>query len=739
MTFHETLSEVLIEYDDYLASNPDLIEAFGYNLAAAKQHYEQAGIQENRPVDTFLENLYLASNPDLIKAFGNNPDLATRHYIEFGYYENRRVNLFNPEIYLNSYSDLKAAFGNDTAAAIQHYINHGYQEGRENLPNFDAAAYIASHPDLILAFGDDSAAGKRHYLEYGYQEGRKITFEADDYLASYGDLILAFGYDLRAATEHYIRFGYAEKRPADLFDEVAYLNRYADLKNAFGNDFVAATRHYIEYGYSEGRSPGVVETSRPQPLQFKEVAEQAGISYVGMSFGAAWGDFNGDGYDDLWVTNHYRRNQLFLNQKDGTFRDITDTVFAEEPQGDFHGAAWADFDNDGDLDLFQTLGANSQRDEGDDNQFFINRNGILVDEAADRGVDYPLGRGRVAVWFDYNNDGLLDVWLGNLSRRDGQAPPTFFKQLSNHTFVQALDDIQVGTRQSDFAILSDLTGDGKLDLISRGGDRKTSSKVNIYDMASQPFKNVTDRLLPADYDADDMIAGDFNNDLRMDLYLVNGNGNTLLINTDNGFIDATEAAGLDDLRVNSTGVIVGDFDNDMLLDVYVLTGDKQTANPPNILYKNQGDGTFTAVPNAAGAAGNREGRADTVTVADYDRDGFLDIFTTNGIDEDGPFGPYQLFRNQGNANNWLQLDLVGTVSNREGIGAQVFVTAGGVTQLREQAGGMHKFAQDSTTLHFGLGQNRVVDEILIKWSSGIEQTLTNVTANTFLEITEPGL
>jgi hypothetical protein len=716
----------------YIASYGDLITAFGYDLEAGKQHYISYGYYEGRQISFEAED-YIASYEDLIIALGYDLEAGKRHYIEYGYYEGRTIYPFNPELYLNGYLDLQAAFGTDAQAAARHYIEFGYHEGRDTLPNFDVAAYIASYPDLMAAFGYDLEAGKRHYLEYGYYEGRQVTFEADDYLASHGDLIETYGYNLTAATEHFIKFGWLEQRSPDTFDEVAYLNKYPDLKQAFGDDLEAATRHYIEYGYYEGRESYTPPSSA---ISFQEVTEMAGLTYVGMSFGAAWGDFNNDNYMDLWVTNHYRDNQLFLNQQDGTFEDITDITFAQKPGGDFHGAAWADFDNDGDLDLFQTVGANSQRDEGRPNALFINENGVLRDEGAARGVDYPLGRGRGPVWFDYDNDGLLDVWIANLSRQDGEAPPTFFKQLSNHTFVNALDEIQVTTRQSDFAILSDITGDGKLDLITRGSDRRNGSRVNIYDMSSLPFTNVTGELLPGNYDAEDIVAGDFNNDLRMDLYLVRGS-NKLLMNSDQGLIDNTEAAGLDNLGVYSTGAIVGDFNNDMLLDIYVLTGGKGRENTPNILYENQGGGKFIAVTNAAGAAGTSEGTADTVTVVDYDRDGFLDIFTTNGIDENGPFGPSQLFRNQGNSNNWIQIDLEGRVSNRDGIGAQVFVTAGGITQLREQSGGVHKFAQDSSMLHFGLGQNRIIDEILVKWPSGIEQTLTNVSVNNFLEITEP--
>jgi hypothetical protein len=242
------------KYDDYLASNPDLIAAFGYNLEAARMHYEQFGANEGRPIDIFDEALYLASNPDLIPVFGYNLDASTRHYIEYGYWESRQKNFFLPQRYLDVYPDLKAVFGNDTNAAIRHYVEYGYWEGRDFLLGFEPGAYVASYPDLVTAFSYNLEAGRQHYVNYGYYEGRTITFEPDDYLASHGDLIQAFGYDLAAATWHYITFGATENRVKDNFNEVAYLNKYPDLQNAFGSDLAAATWHFIQYGYFEGRS-----------------------------------------------------------------------------------------------------------------------------------------------------------------------------------------------------------------------------------------------------------------------------------------------------------------------------------------------------------------------------------------------------------------------------------------------------------------------------------------------------
>ena len=288
-----------------------------------------------------------------------------------------------------------------------------------------------------------------------------------------------------------------------------------------------------------------------------------------------------------------------------------------------------------------------------------------------------------------------------------------------------------------FSILADITGDGVLDLISRGFDPSNNfERLTVYDMSSLPFQNVTNSLLPNGLDATDIAAADFDNDLQMDLIIVDDDGDTLLSNNGNTLVDVTAGSGISNALGDSESVVVGDFDNDMDVDIYIVK-DGVGTNAPNVLYDNQGDGTFVALPNANGAAGTSQGNADTVTVADYNRDGFLDLFTTNGEGpRSGPLGPSQLFQNQGNQNNWIQLSLEGTISNRDAIGARVFLTAGGVTQLREQSGGVHKFSQNSSRVHFGLGDNTIIDQIRIEWPSGIEQIFSDIPVNQILQIQE---
>lgn len=617
-------------------------------------------------------------------------------------------------------------------------------------------------------------------------------------------------------------------------------------------------------------------------IRFEDVTSQVGITFSrGLSAGSSWGDFNGDSLPDLYVSNHFSPASLYLNLGDGTFRDIASDVLSSQGS-DTHAVGWADFDNDGDQDLIQFTGA--QTGQGSEqNYLFVNNGNRLIDQAITLGVTYPSARSRTPLWYDYDNDGLLDIVWSSRSRSDRQAPPTIFRQTPT-----GFEDVRATTgfnvNDSRFSFLSDLSGDGRLDLIvGRGAGRG----LTIYDTTTTPFIDISADLLPAGVQGEDVVSADFNGDLLPDLYLtrsglapsevVQDNTNALsarfqvrqdekgvqfdtdgditfairpfpggassiqdsdvfigssgltlsditstqslgvktfslspsdpnvqgiyphtpgidrgvfigydpiqeswqlllsgpntdslatmiqsttaidqlnsvgfdnnqtpledflLINTDQGLVDRSEFSGINAVPNAGTSVTSGDFDNDMDVDIYVAASGP-AANRPNILYKNQGDGTFIASPDNQGAAGTDRGVISTVTTADYDLNGFLDLFLTTAewppllVDD----GPHQLLRNQGNSNHWLQIDLEGIVSNRDGIGAQIFATAGGITQLREQSGGgAHFYSQNHQRIHFGLAEFNTVEKLEIRWPSGIVQTIEDIPANQLIKVIEP--
>jgi hypothetical protein len=615
---------------------------------------------------------------------------------------------------------------------------------------------------------------------------------------------------------------------------------------------------------------------------FKDVSNSSGIVYKGSSYGAAWGDFNNDGFVDLWVGNHGSPAILYQNQGDGTFSNVTLKVFEQQPRADFHGAAWADFDNDGDLDLLQLVGASVGKGNLSDpqlaNRFFINQNGTFIDQAIDLGLGYIGSRGRTPLWFDYNNDGLLDLLQGAAERPDGKVPATIFRQ--GEEFIDLRTSLDFDLESTQFGILSDLVGDNTPELIIL----KPGSGISIYD--SRNISDITDSVLGTNYQAQDFISEDFNGDLLPDLYLTrrglsnsgfiapnshslnltfqaetNQQGMTfqtdgeitidlftfgdidpeeiyigasglnpedlniplgtknntttrlqltlnpedlevaglasftsgkdeglyigydrtsktweislsspdqdlvaamiesqneitnpvaiafnnnlqplpdqLLINNGSQLINQTLNSGINSVRTSGVSTVAGDFDNDMDVDLYVVTANA-AGNEPNVLYDNQGDGTFIAMSDLGDAQGSNLGIGDSVTTNDYNNDGFLDLFITNGsfpnlLSENAP---YQLLENQGNDHHWLEIDLEGVKANRDGIGAKVYVTAGGITQLRQQSGGIHNRVQNDSRLHFGLADNILVESIRIEWSSGTVQTIDNITANQILNISE---
>ncbi len=211
-------------------------------------------------------------------------------------------------------------------------------------------------------------------------------------------------------------------------------------------------------------------------------------------------------------------------------------------------------------------------------------------------------------------------------------------------------------------------------------------------------------------------------------------GNVLLMGHDGAYLDATSLSGLA-VPSESFSVSIGDFDNDMDLDIYYSCG-IMGRNVSNILLENDGLGRFSIVELAGGAQGVNYGAAGTVSTTDFNRDGFLDLFVANGRSPEKK-GLYLLFRNKGNDNHWIGLTLTGTQSNRDGIGAVVRAYAGGKGQIRYADGGFHRYVQNDPIIHFGLGSNKYLDSITVRWPSGVRSVLTNIKADQFLNIVEP--
>lgn len=478
---------------------------------------------------------------------------------------------------------------------------------------------------------------------------------------------------------------------------------------------------------------------------FTDATAAAGLSTApGFPFGnPIWGDFDNDGNLDLFVDNHfYAAPYLYKNNGDGTFTDIfwTSGIFSE---GDKHGSAWTDYDNDGDLDLSITKGAKGgqslgiKRDELWDNL----GPGVFRNSSRRAGVTNTWGRGRGVAWGDYDNDGYLDLMLGNL-----RTDLLFLRNNHDGTFTDNTAAARLTGIQYIECVFADYNNDGFIDIFcTLAESQNTSNDLLLKNNGNGTFRNVTQRsgILPLN-NGRSLAWGDYDNDGDLDLFISRGTDEdplkqTLYRNNGNGtFTEVTDRAGLGALS-NNRAAAWGDFNNDGFLDLYVVnSGSDPDGKGPNFLYRNNGDGTFTDVAASVGVDDLVLSRGRGAAWADYDGDGFLDLFVTNGEDgTDFISGPQFLFHNEGNANRWLEIKLVGTVSNRQALGTKVTIKTGSTIQYRELNGSDgHYLSQGAAPLHFGLGQISVVDQITIKWPSGVTNTLNNVAGGQLITVTE---
>ncbi|HRQ59506.1 MAG TPA: CRTAC1 family protein [Azoarcus taiwanensis] len=621
------------------------------------------------------------------------------------------------------------------------------------------------------------------------------------------------------------------------------------------------------------------------PLAFEDVTPKSGLeALVGMTHGVAWGDVDGDGLPDLYLTNHLNPPQLLRNLGGGRFEDLTQTWF--DPtylDGDSHGAAWADLDNDGRLDLVQLTGAKMGVGE-EPKRLFINQGARFEEVAEALGVLNPQGRTRMPLWLDVDGDGKLDLIQGAETRFDDLAPPFTFLQRGSR-FEQTLEGLAFRSRTVPFCIVTELDNDHFPEAVCRVAGNNLSAQ--IFSTRTQPATELD--LLPVSA-FEDIAAGDFDNDGNIDLFLArrnpsgkvafgrpadnaliadltvkeselaqgaefsfrtkgklklvvapklprglmtlesvrvgakgqapealdfvldpaspeaagiaagpaaqpelrigfeapdrwrvalagperadeNRNRNVqiqlsvsadeaisdvkapgdaeraehapqrLFMNRGGKLVEESDKRGVNKTPIAAMNVVAADFNNDMLLDLFIL-GSGDVGMHDSLLLINQGGGKFKAQSLGDAVKLPRAGVGDSVTTADFDGDGFVDLLIATGgsmgrsLGLPSDNGSYRLLRNTGNGNGWLQIDLEGTRSNRDGIGARVFVTAGGVTQTRVQDGGIHHRSQNHSRLHFGLGKHDKVEKISVQWPSGVRQDLLNVPANQTLMIRE---
>jgi len=431
---------------------------------------------------------------------------------------------------------------------------------------------------------------------------------------------------------------------------------------------------------------------------FTDVTDQAGVGGDGFSFSAIAADFDNDGYTDLLVTS-YGHVTLYRNRGDGTFEDVTAKA-GLNVKGWAIGAAWLDYDRDGCVDLFigryvkfdPTYRAYYAADnypgpldyQADSNLLFHNNcHGGFVDVSEKAGIAAFKGRTMGVTAADFDGDGYPDIYVAN-----DKTENFFFHNKRDGTFEEIA--VEAGTAFGQNGESTSAMGPVFADLENTG----------------RPYLWVTDSK--------------YNRLLQYSGQLP--------------FTDVTQQAGIAQYNAQYTswGTGIYDFDNDGLKDIFISHGGLIHLIPQeHSLFRNVGGGKFEDVSTTAGSFFDTKTVGRGACFADFANDGRVGAFVVN------LGAPGVLLRNvTASAGHWLEVHLIGTKSNRDGIGAVVEVTAGGVKQRSERVGGSGYLSQDDWRLHFGLGANTKADKVTVAWPSGKRQSIENVAANQVLTVRE---
>ena len=449
---------------------------------------------------------------------------------------------------------------------------------------------------------------------------------------------------------------------------------------------------------------------------FSDVTAKAGVGAEGLfGMGVAVGDYDNDGFPDLYVLG-YGRCILFHNNGDGTFRDVTAKAGVENAGRWGSSAAWFDYDNDGRLDLVIA----NYVDWAPDNNFWCgdhgpglrsychpdnyhgqaptlyhnNGDGTFTDVSLRSGVGRKPGNGLGVVTFDYDDDGWQDIFIANDSmpnflfhnNRDGT-----FREVGYMAGVAVSMD---GTSEAGMGVdAADASGNGRMDLMVTHLD---SQLARFYqNMGGEVFDDATLR-----------------SKISYATFHMSGFGTRFMDYDNDGWRDVFMADGhiLDNIERYRSGVQYAE---------------------PKLMFRNRGRGIFENVSDRLGADFQRPRVSRGAAIGDFDNDGDLDVLLNNNGE------PAQLLRNDGgNANHWLEVFLIGTRSNRDGVGARVQLTAGDLTLYEQRKGGMSYQSAQDPRLHFGLGAHVTVDALQIIWPSGVVTKLAGIKSDQIISVRE---
>jgi enediyne biosynthesis protein E4 len=531
-------------------------------------------------------------------------------------------------------------------------------------------------------------------------------------------------------------------------------------------------------------------------IRFEEIAAKSGLHFVTANCptpnknqietlvaGVALLDYDRDGYLDIYLVNGAALpslqkdspqywNRLFHNNHDGTFTDVTEKA-GVAGAGYGMGVAVGDYDNDGWPDLFVANVTGNQL-------FHNNGDGTFTDVTAKAGLGGAFLDGKKmwsvsAGWFDYNNDGLLDLFVVNYCKWEvnkdpvcalngdvrGYCHPKFYAPLHNTLYRNNGDgtftDVSEATGIAEHmgkgmsVSFADFDGDGFLDIFVAND---TTRNFLFHNIGGKRFEEIGVEAGVAYGAHGTALSGmgsdfrDVNNDGRPDLWHTAIEHETFPLYVNRGgdnFYDMTASSGLAQATGNMSGWGNGiyDFDNDGWKDLSVARSNvvdninipfpNRRYPEPNSIFRNLGNGKFEDVSASAGPDFQLEAPHRGVAFGDFNNDGRMDMVVSVLS------GPVKLFRNvSDNNHHWVLLNLVGTKSNRMAIGAQIRITMeDGDRQWNHVTTAVGYASSSDSRVHFGLGANRRIKEIQIRWPSGIKQEIHNVDVDRVMTIEEP--
>lgn len=495
---------------------------------------------------------------------------------------------------------------------------------------------------------------------------------------------------------------------------------------------------------------------------YEEVGKQVGVGEHfsldtrEMSGGLVVFDFNNDGYEDIFVVGGLLKNSaLFQNMKDGTFKNVySSSGIVISVHDQTVGAAAADLDNDGDKDLIITT------NERADPFLFENKNGKFYDITKQAGLEGKVWNTAVS-FLDYDLDGDLDIYLSSYVGGNGGCDRNFFyENLGNMKFKEIGEALGVADKGCSLAsTFSDYDNDGDFDLLVANdfGITVLSNRIfeNLY--PEKKFKDVSETSgFNARIFGMGIEGGDFDEDGDMDYYTTNIGANKFYVN--NGNKTMTERGvefGLDnkykkgsDSLATSWGIQWFDFDHDSHLDLFVsngnvvLTDSLMSHADPNLLYRNNGDKTFTEVAESEGLADIKKGRG--VGLIDFDNDGDMDIVQAVvtgqlGAKSETDDDRVNFFKSNAseNGNHWIQFQLRGTTDNRDAIGSKIELFFDGRKLIAETpSGGSSYMSQRTGIIHYGLGKATKIDRVEVTFPNGEKVIKLNLNADQRYNITQ---